>query len=94
MMGRDRLRKRAVWSVVGLLLATTLSTAVARPAPQLWFSPGDDLEVSGVVTHPDFPKLFEEPRSGRQAYRTSTCSNFALHTSPANRRNPRNTTAI
>jgi hypothetical protein len=61
MMGRDRLRKRAVWSVVGLLLATTLSTAMAGPAPQLWFSPGDDLEVSGVVTHPDFPKLFEEP---------------------------------
>jgi hypothetical protein len=28
---------------------------------QLWFSPGDDLEVGGFVTHPDFPKLFDEP---------------------------------
>lgn len=27
-------------------------------AQQLWFSPGDDLNVAGVVTHPDFSKLF------------------------------------
>src|SRR6202000_1968401 len=27
-------------------------------AQQLWFSPGDDLEVKGIVTHPDYPKLF------------------------------------
>jgi hypothetical protein len=29
--------------------------------PELWFSPGDDLEVSGLVAHPDFPELFAEP---------------------------------
>jgi hypothetical protein len=30
-------------------------------AQQIWFSPGDDLEVGGTVTHPDFPKLFDDP---------------------------------
>jgi hypothetical protein len=36
---------------------------VAEPAraQQIWFSPGDDLEVAGVVAHPDFPRLFEDP---------------------------------
>jgi hypothetical protein len=28
-------------------------------APQIWFSSGDDLEVKGVVAHPDFMHLFD-----------------------------------
>lgn len=27
-------------------------------AQELWFAPGDDLEVRGVISHPDFPELF------------------------------------
>ena len=27
--------------------------------PELWFSSGDDLEVKGVVAHPDFMHLFD-----------------------------------
>jgi hypothetical protein len=45
--------------------AFSVAFAVAAPitaaAQQVWFSPGDDLEVGGVVTHPDFPRLFEDP---------------------------------
>ena len=44
-------------SVVRLAMALD-STAQAQ---QLWFSPGDDLEVQGVIGHPDFAKLFEDP---------------------------------
>jgi len=33
----------------------------ASAAPQLWFSSGDDLEVKGVVAHPDFMRLFDSP---------------------------------
>jgi hypothetical protein len=44
-----------------LSLALGYDTMALASAPQLWFSPGDDLEVGGVVTQPDFPKLFEEP---------------------------------
>jgi hypothetical protein len=46
--------------VVFSILTIALLSPVAR-AQQIWFSPGDDLEVSGVITHPDFPKLFDEP---------------------------------
>ena len=45
--------------VVCSILSIGLSSA-AR-AQQVWFSPGDDLEVGGVITHPDFPMLFDEP---------------------------------
>jgi hypothetical protein len=43
-----------------MLLATELN---AQPvcAQELWFNPGDDLEFRGIVSHPDFSKLFEEP---------------------------------
>jgi hypothetical protein len=39
----------------------TIGQSSAARAQQVWFSPGDDLEVGGVITHPAFPKLFEEP---------------------------------
>src|ERR1700683_53214 len=57
-----RSAKPKVFSVTlfGLIVLTMLLPA-AVAAPQLWFSPGDDLEVKGIVGHPDFPKLFEEP---------------------------------
>ena len=46
------------------ILASCLIAALALPpnsaqAQQIWFSPGDDLEVKGVVTHPDFMRLFD-----------------------------------
>jgi hypothetical protein len=31
---------------------------IVAQAQQLWFSPGDDLEVRGVIAHPDFQQLF------------------------------------
>ena len=33
----------------------------ASAAPQIWFSSGDDLNVQGVVAHPDFMRLFDSP---------------------------------
>jgi hypothetical protein len=41
------------------LLALTLPSSAH--AQQLWFSSGDDLEVKGVVSHPDFMRLFDSP---------------------------------
>ena len=54
------MRRSLFLVLAGLLLATELN---AQPVggQELWFSPGDDLEFRGIVTHPDFPKLFEEP---------------------------------
>ena len=50
------------WS---LAAAAMVGCAAALPMPasaqQIWFSPGDDLEVHGIVGHPDFPRLFEDP---------------------------------
>ena len=48
-------------SLIFVLAQCAIPLPVSGETPQLWFSPGDDLEVRGVVTHPDFPKLFEEP---------------------------------
>jgi hypothetical protein len=46
------------------ILAICLIAALALPpnsaqAQQIWFSPSDDLEVKGVVAHPDFVRLFD-----------------------------------
>lgn len=48
-------------SVIACGLALALLLPVTALAQQLWFSPGDDLEVKGVVGHPDFAKLFDAP---------------------------------
>jgi hypothetical protein len=45
------------------LIACAMVLSLALPfsgasAQQLWFSSGDDLEVNGVVAHPDFMQLF------------------------------------
>jgi hypothetical protein len=53
------LRSRGLLS--HLLFWVLALTPLSAYGQQVWFSPGDDLEVSGIVTHPDFPKLFEEP---------------------------------
>src|SRR5579872_6795853 len=49
------------------LFVVTLSSFVLLPeaghTQQLWFSPGDDLNVKGVVAHPDFMQLFTDPQS-------------------------------
>jgi hypothetical protein len=47
--------------VVVFSIFTIRLLSPAAQAQQVWFSPGDDLEVRGVITHPDFPKLFDEP---------------------------------
>ena len=56
----------AVLALAASLLFVTGGAAAAdgpdrSSTPALWFSPGDDLEVSGVVAHPDYPRLFSEP---------------------------------
>ena len=28
---------------------------------QVWFAPGDDLSVNGVVSQPDYMRLFDDP---------------------------------
>ena len=33
--------------------------SASSSTPQIWFSSGDDLEVKGVVAHPDFMHLFD-----------------------------------
>jgi hypothetical protein len=48
--------------LTGLALVLCHDMTLAS-TPQLWFNPGDDLEVGGVVAHPDFPELFEDPSS-------------------------------
>jgi hypothetical protein len=48
-----------VWLVLILFFITPTSVR----AQQLWFSPGDDLEVNGVVSHPDYPALFRSDAS-------------------------------
>jgi len=55
------MRRSLFLILAGVLLATELNAQPVGGAPQLWFSPGDDLEFRGIVSHPDFPKLFEEP---------------------------------
>jgi hypothetical protein len=47
-------------SVVFSILTVGLLSSAAH-AQQIWFSPGDDLEVNGVVAHPDFMRLFDSP---------------------------------
>ena len=41
--------------LIGLFLVGYNERAVAQ---QVWFAPGDDLDVGGVVAHPDFQGLF------------------------------------
>jgi len=55
------MRKSLVTFLMGLGLVVGHNTVTVAAAPQVWFSPGDDLEVGGVVGHPDYSKLFEEP---------------------------------
>lgn len=45
--------------VFGVVIIALMSS-VAQ-AQQIWFSSGDDLEVKGVVAHPDFMRLFDSP---------------------------------
>ena len=52
---------RAKSAIAFGLFGLVLLLPAAALAQQLWFSPGDDLEVKGVIGHPDFAKLFEEP---------------------------------
>src|ERR1700722_12959427 len=52
---------RAKSAIACGLLSLALLLPAAALAQQLWFSPGDDLEVKGVIGHPDFAKLFEDP---------------------------------
>jgi len=40
-----------------------LSLSIPASSQQIWFSPGDDLNVKGVVSHPDFMQLFTDPQS-------------------------------
>jgi hypothetical protein len=56
-----RLAFVSLGSLVGgmmLVAAITALVPASSRAQQLWFSPGDDLEVRGVVSHPDFQQLF------------------------------------
>ena len=53
----------------------------------IWFSSGDDLNVNGVVTHPDFMSLFDSPSPWPygeglciNAGRTSTFHLTGIHT--------------
>jgi hypothetical protein len=41
------------------LIVTLALPPMSAQAQQIWFSPGDDLEVKGVVAHPDFMRLFD-----------------------------------
>jgi hypothetical protein len=54
-------RRRGIPVVTSAIVLSLVLRSFGASAQQLWFSPGDDLEVNGVITHPDFPKLFEEP---------------------------------
>jgi hypothetical protein len=61
------------WAILGVLLFICHVTLCQQPTrekgphasspstPQIWFSSGDDLEVRGVVAHPDFMRLFDQP---------------------------------
>jgi hypothetical protein len=51
----------ALSALVFRFLTLAIWLPVAAVGQQLWFVPGDDLEVKGVISHPDFPRLFEEP---------------------------------
>jgi hypothetical protein len=70
------LRTRAASAAIGLILSWLFAAPLALAqgygsdrgrhrggggAPELWFSSGDDLEVRGVVAHPDFMRLFDSP---------------------------------
>jgi hypothetical protein len=52
---------RALCAISLCLLSLTALLPASVLAQQLWFAPGDDLEVKGIISHPDFPKLFEDP---------------------------------
>ena len=43
-----------------LVLVPTVAAQDAQRS-ELWFSSGDDLEVKGVVAHPEFMRLFDSP---------------------------------
>jgi hypothetical protein len=56
------------FTILALILGIATLTADVVPqeklsasssTPQIWFSSGDDLEVKGVVAHPDFMHLFD-----------------------------------
>ena len=51
-------RRFLALALVGFLALNTLLPAAAT-AQQIWFSPGDDLNVNDVVAHPDFMHLFD-----------------------------------
>lgn len=59
-LGHLRVRQLGLAVAVSILTLRVALGPLAH-AQQLWFSPGDDLEVQGVVGHPDFPRLFENP---------------------------------
>lgn len=54
-------RHRRIFAIAFVMVVSRALSSSGASAQQVWFSPGDDLEVSGVITHPDFPRLFEEP---------------------------------
>lgn len=61
-LGDESMRRLLLFFAMGsLLLAnqSALSDKVSRP--QIWFGPGDDLNVNGIVGHPDYVHLFDEP---------------------------------
>lgn len=63
--GRWFFMKLSTHDALPVIVCSFLSLTALLPASalaqQLWFVPGDDLEVNGVISHPDFPKLFEKP---------------------------------
>ena len=53
--------QRALGAIVLRLLCLSALLPASVLAQQLWFAPGDDLEVKGIISHPDFPRLFDDP---------------------------------
>jgi hypothetical protein len=55
------MKSRACAAALAFGCLAFMAVAPRAPAQELWFSPGDDLEVQGMIGHPDFFRLFEEP---------------------------------
>jgi hypothetical protein len=49
------------FGVLSFVMLTINLLPLRAYAQQVWFAPGDDLNVNGVVSHPDYMRLFDDP---------------------------------
>lgn len=49
------------FGILSFLMLTINLLPCRAYTQQVWFAPGDDLSVNGVVSQPDYMRLFEDP---------------------------------